>query len=254
MMDVEILGSGTSMGVPIAGCDCRVCRSTDNKDKRLRTSALIRVGDTQILIDTSVDYRQQMLRANVKYLDAVIYTHHHVDHILGMDDLRSFNILNDSSIPLYGMQDTMDNIQRVFVYAFGENQSQSKIPMLEINVIDETPFNIQNIEITPIPLVHGRMPVFGYRIGPFAYCTDVSHIPDGSFKRLQGLEVLILGALRHKPHPTHFTIEQAIEAAQRIGAKTTYLTHIAHSVMHQETDAGLPPGIHLAYDGLKLTF
>ncbi len=253
-MEVEILGSGTSMGVPIAGCDCRVCCSTDSKDKRLRTSALLKIDGTQILIDTSVDYRQQMLRANVKYLNAVIYTHHHVDHILGMDDLRSFNILNKTSIPLYGMQDTMDNIKRVFIYAFGENQSKSTIPRLDIHVIDKNCFQVSGIDITPIPLLHGRMPVFGYRVGAFAYCTDVSTIPESSFERLQDLEVLVLGALRHKPHPTHFSIEQAIEAAQRIGAKTTYFTHIAHSVMHQETEAQLPPDIHLAYDGLKLTF
>ena len=239
------------MGVPIAGCTCRVCISSNPRDKRLRTSAYINVNNTQILIDTSADYRQQMLRADIRHLDAVIYTHHHVDHILGMDDLRSFNILNRVEIPLYGREETMHNLQRVFSYAFNNGESESTIPKLRIHHIDASPFRIKDTEVVPIPIMHGKLPIFGYRIGDFAYCTDVSHIPESSFERLKGVKVLILGALRHKPHPTHFNIEQATEAAQKIGADETYFTHIAHSVLHDETEAALPDRIHLSYDGLS---
>lgn len=250
-MRIVILGSGTSMGVPIAGCDCRVCLSQDPKDNRLRTSCYIQKDGVDILIDTSVDYRQQMLRAGIKRLDAVIYTHHHVDHILGMDDLRSFNLLHKTSIPLYGMTETMHNIKRVFSYAFAESPYASSLPKLTIHEIDDRPFEINGIEIIPIPLFHGKMPVLGFRVGDFAYCTDVSHIPETSYERLTGLKVLILDALRHKPHPTHFNIEQAIQESQKIGAQSTYFTHVSHQVMHQETEDSLPEGIHLGYDGLE---
>lgn len=238
------------MGVPMAGCDCRVCQSENPKDKRLRTSAFIKIGETQLLIDTSADYRQQMLRAGIKDLDAVLYTHHHVDHILGMDDLRSFNLLNRHKIPLYGMSETMKNIQRVFTYAFSGNENASSIPMLESHIIDDAPFRFHDISIIPIPLFHGKMPIMGFRIGNFAYCTDVSHIPETSYERLQNLDILILDALRYKPHPTHFSIKEAVEAAHRIKAGKTYFTHISHHVMHDECEATLPQNIQLAYDGL----
>jgi phosphoribosyl 1,2-cyclic phosphate phosphodiesterase len=250
-LEVEILGSGTSMGVPMVGCDCRVCCSGDPKDKRLRTSALIRVDNTQILIDTSVDYRQQMLRAAVTHLDGVIYTHHHVDHILGLDDLRCFNIRNKISIPLYGLEETMRNIKRMFAYAFKTNTRVSGVPRLSINILDDFPFRINKVEILPIPLLHGTLPIFGFRVGDFAYCTDVNKIPESSYERLRDLKVLILDALRFKPHPSHFTIEEAVREAQKIGAEKTYLTHISHAILHRETEEQLPEGIHLAYDGLK---
>jgi phosphoribosyl 1,2-cyclic phosphate phosphodiesterase len=250
-LEVEILGSGTSMGVPMVGCDCRVCLSKDPRDKRLRTSALIKTENTQILIDTSVDHRQQMLRAGVTHLDGVIFTHHHVDHILGLDDLRCFNIRNKTSIPLYGLGETMKNIKRVFTYAFNVNAVLSGVPRLTVNIINDRPFRINGIEILPIPLLHGTLPILGFRVGDFAYCTDVNQIPETTYERLRNLKVLILGALRFKPHPTHFTIEEAVRETLRIGAEKTYFTHISHSVFHRETEEQLPEGIRLAYDGLK---
>lgn len=252
--EVTILGSGTSMGVPMVGCDCRVCRSTDAHDRRLRTSALIDCGGLRILIDTSSDYRQQMLRAGVSGLDAVLYTHHHVDHILGLDDLRSFNLLHRCAIPIYGLPETLENIQRIFSYAFHPENADYALPRLELNPLDDSPFSIRGVEITPIPLKHGKMTVLGFRIGDFAYCTDVNFIPDESFTLLRNLKVLILDALRFKPHPTHFSVEEAIAAARKIGARETYFTHISHQIHHEETEAQLPEGIHLAYDGLKFSF
>jgi phosphoribosyl 1,2-cyclic phosphate phosphodiesterase len=249
-MKIEILGSGTSMGVPMAGCDCAVCQSTDPKDKRLRTSCLISLENYNLLIDTSADFRQQMLRSKVKKIDAVLYTHHHVDHILGMDDLRSYNLIHQMPIPLYGMPETLENIRITFRYAFNNQEAISSLPMLNLHPIDDQPFELGGVTITPIPLLHGKMPVYGYRIGYFAYCTDVSCIPETSFERLKNLEVLILGALRHRHHPTHFSIPEAITVAQKIGAKHTYFTHISHGVMHAETEASLPENIHLAFDGL----
>lgn len=251
-MEIEILGSGTSIGVPMVGCECRVCRSADPRDKRLRASVFINLNGVHILIDTSIDYRQQMLRAGIMRLDAVIFTHHHVDHILGLDDLRSFNILHRTAIPLYGLEETLANIRRVFAYAFSGDSSQSDVPRLSLHVLDDRPFSIRGLEILPIPLWHGEMPVLGFRIGDFAYCTDVSRIPESSYQRLKGLQALILGALRYKSHPTHFTIAEAVREAQKIGAETTYFTHLSHGVLHAEAEAQLPENIRLAYDGLRI--
>lgn len=251
-MKIEILGSGTSMGVPMIGCDCRVCQSEDPRDKRTRTSVLITENGVQILIDTSADYRQQMLRAGIRNLDAVIYTHFHVDHILGLDDLRSLNIINKKSIPIYASLDTLNIIKRVFAHAFSEKAYISDVPMVLPNIIDSNPFTIEGIKIIPIPLLHGRLPVFGYRIGNFAYCTDVSQIPENSYSLLEGLKILILGALRYKPHPTHFTVTEAIREAKEIGAEQTYFTHLSHSVLHSEAEAQLPQNVDLAFDGLQL--
>ena len=253
-MEITILGSGTSMGVPMVGCQCNVCTSSNPKDKRLRTSCYLKIGDMDLLIDTSVDYRQQMLQYNIRKLDAIIYTHHHVDHILGMDDLRSFNILYKKTIPLYGMKETMNNIKRVFSYAFSETAYIAGVPQTSVHEIDDQPFYINNIEVLPIPLLHGKMPVLGFRIGDFAYCTDVNYIPESSYERLKGLKILILDALRYKPHPTHFSIEEAVHEAQYIGADRTYFTHISHQILHDELEENLPAGIHLAYDGLKFEF
>jgi len=251
-MVIEILGSGTSMGVPVVGCECGVCQSNDSRDKRLRTSAFVRIRDVSILIDTSVDYRQQMLRAGKKWIDAVLYTHHHVDHILGMDDLRSLNLLFHYKIPIYAHSETMENIKRVFSYVFADEEVPSDIPQIEAHVIDEDPFEVMGVQITPIPLWHGKMKVFGYRIGDFAYCTDVNNIPESSYERLKDLKILVLGALRFRPHPTHFSIAEAIEEAIKIGAEQTYFIHMTHEVPYEETERQLPPNIHLAYDGLKL--
>ncbi len=236
----------------MVGCNCRICRSPNPKDKRLRTSALVCAEDVNILIDTSMDYRQQMLNAGVSHLDGVIYTHHHVDHVLGLDDLRSLNILHKASIPLYGLQETMDNIKRIFTYAFESEDNLSSVPRLSINIIDEEPFEIKGVKILPVPLFHGEMPILGFRIGDFAYCTDVSKIPEASYEKLRGVKILILDALRYKSHPTHLSISEAVEESRKLKAGETYLTHISHRVLHDEAEARLPERVHLAYDGLKL--
>lgn len=252
-MQIEILGSGTSMGVPMVGCDCQVCQSNDPKDKRTRTSALVEQNGIRILIDTSSDYRQQMLRAGIADLDAAIYTHYHVDHILGMDDLRSLNILRKKSIPIYASQETMRIIKRVFAYTFSDEAYISDVPKVIPHIIDSKPFGVGDVEIVPIPLLHGKLPIFGYRIGEFAYCTDVSHIPESSYRLLQNLRILVLGALRYKTHPTHFSIAEALREAERIGAQQTFFTHLSHSVLHSKAEEELPENVHLAYDGLGLT-
>jgi len=240
------------MGVPIVGCNCSVCRSDDPRDNRLRTSAMIEIGDVHLLIDTSSDFRQQMLRSGRQRLNAVLYTHHHVDHILGLDDLRSLNFFQHRPIPIYANRVTMENLRRVFTYVFNGQPSVSDIPRLEPHIIGNEPFEVDGVAVTPIPLLHGDLPILGYRIGNFAYCTDCSAIPQASLELLKGLKILILDALRFRTHPTHFSLEEARETAQKIAAERTYFIHLTHDVPHRQTDAQLPDGIFLAYDGLKL--
>ncbi len=252
MVVVTVLGSGTSMGIPVVGCDCAVCHSSDPRDKRTRSSVWIDVKGRHLLIDTSIDFRTQALREGITHLDAVLFTHHHVDHILGLDDLRSLTLLKNYTIPIYAEAETLQHIRRVFAYIFSTEKPISDIPRIEAHEISEAPFKVQGVPITPIRVYHGPLPILGYRIGNFAYITDVSHIPEASFKKLEGVEVLILGALRYRPHPTHFNFEQAIAAAQRIGARQTYFTHIAHQVSHQEGNARLSEGIAIAYDGMRV--
>lgn len=252
-MKFTLLGSGTSTGVPTVSCQCATCLSDDPRDTRLRTSLLVESATTTIVIDTSADFRQQMLRHNVRTLDAVIFTHHHFDHIAGFDDIRGFNFTMRKAIPIYLMQETYDNVERTFLYAFVDlGHRGGGVPVVTRTIIDKEPFRIGDIECVPIPMMHGTMRVNGYRIGNFAYCTDTNFIFEESFERLQGLEVLVLDALRHEPHPAHFNLQQALAAAQRIGAKTTYFTHIAHNIKHADVEPTLPPNIFLGYDGLVL--
>ena len=250
---VEVLGSGTSMGVPVVGCDCPVCRSDDPRDKRLRASVMIRIRGMHLLIDTSIDFRQQALRSGIHQLDAVLYTHHHVDHILGMDDLRSLNFFTRRDIPIYATRETLAHIRRVFAYVFEPEKSPSDIPRVIPREITTAPFTIGDVRVQPIPLWHGPLPILGFRIGRFAYCTDVSRIPEESFSLLEGLEVFVLGALRRRSHPTHFSLEEAIQMAQKINAQQTYFIHMSHDLGHAQTEAELPDTIHLTYDGLTLT-
>jgi len=252
-MKIKIVGSGTSQGVPIIGCTCPTCLSENPKDKRLRVSAYVEVDGLKILIDTSIDFRQQMLRAGIIDLDAVLFTHHHVDHILGMDDLRQINQRYRKYIDIYGNKLTLDEIKITFRYALDEKlKSYWAVPLVNFNYIENKPFKIKETEIIPIEVYHGRMKIFGYRIGKFAYITDCSKIPDEEMNKLENLDVLILNSLRKAPHPTHLNLEQATEIALKLKAKKTYFTHITHDLMHDETNASLPENIELAYDGLEM--
>ncbi len=249
---VTVLGSGTSHGVPMIGCECPVCTSTDPRDRRTRSSILVEIDGHSILVDTTPELRMQCLACNVRRVDAVLFTHGHADHVTGLDDLRRFNWLQKGPLTCYADAHTSSTLQRMFPYAFdhGGDYPSAK-PQLHIGLIDGE-FELFGNRIVPIPLLHGKLPVLGFRFGAVAYCTDCSEIPPGSWRLLRDLDVLILDALRHRPHPTHFNLEQAVETARRLGARQTYFTHLAHELSHAAVDAGLPPGMALGYDGLVL--
>ncbi len=250
-MKIRVLGSGTSTGVPLVGCSCATCISTDLRDKRLRPSILVESDTTTVVIDTSADFRYQMLRENVKKIDAVVFTHHHFDHIGGFDDVRAFNFMLRKALPIYLMQETLDNLERTFIYAFMDTgQKGGGVPVVEQHIIDKEAFTVGDIDFMPIPMMHGKMRVNGYRIGNFAYCTDTNFISEESFALLHNLDILILDALRYESHTTHFSVDEALAAAKRIGAKQTYFTHIAHNIKHDDLESRLPQGIAICYDGL----
>jgi phosphoribosyl 1,2-cyclic phosphate phosphodiesterase len=253
-MRVTFLGTGTSHGVPMINCNCDVCLSDNPKNKRFRCSAVVQTGGKTILIDTTPDMRTQFLRNPFERLDAVLFTHDHADHMFGMDDLRRFSASQDERIPVYGNNAMIARLQNVFGYAFGdgkEGRIRKGIPNVEGYVVN-SPFFIDNLKVIPIPLIHGKMNVLGYRIGNFAYCTDVSEIPASSYPLLEGLEVLVLDALRERPHFTHFSIEQAMTEAKKIKAKNTYFTHMNHNVDHDKHSHLLEASMQFAYDGLLL--
>jgi phosphoribosyl 1,2-cyclic phosphate phosphodiesterase len=250
---LTVLGSGTSTGVPSIGCQCEVCTSTDPRDNRLRPSILIRYAGRGILIDTTPDFRTQALRAPVERVDAILYTHAHADHILGLDDVRPFNYRQRSAIPIYAKQDTLDAIQRVFRYAFENAPVETSVPKLKLNPIVDEPFDLFGLKITPLPVMHGKLGILGYRLGDCAYITDQSAIPEATKDKLRGLDVLFLDALRHKPHPTHSTVAQALNWVEELKPKQAYFTHISHDLGHARTEATLPPNVHLAFDGLEIT-
>lgn len=253
MLRATVLGSGTSTGVPSVACDCATCLSDDPHDKRLRTSLLLQTKTTTVVIDTSPDFRQQMLTQSIMDLDAVIFTHHHFDHIGGFDDIRPYNFRNGRPLPIYGMPRTIEAIMQTFPYAFTEpEQLGGGVPEVDVHVIDDRAFDIGDISVLPIPLQHGSLRVNGYRIGTMAYCTDTNAISESSMGLLKGLDVLILDGLRWKSHTTHFTIDEALAIVDRLQPGVTYLTHIAHQVKHSEGDTYLPPHVRLAYDGLRI--
>ncbi|HEV7298668.1 MAG TPA: MBL fold metallo-hydrolase [Tepidisphaeraceae bacterium] len=252
-IELLFLGSGTSAGIPMIGCDCAVCTSSDPRDRRMRASVVISYNGRNVLVDTTPELRLQCVANGIKMIEAVVFTHAHADHIMGLDDVRRFNSLKQSAIDAWADDATYRALDQCFAYAFLEPSPDVKAfrPHLVHRRIDG-PFEIAGHRWTPIPLLHGKMPVNGFRVGNLAYCTDVSEIPESSFHLLKGLDVLILDALQHRPHATHFTIAQATEAARRMGAKRTYFTHIAHALAHVETNEALPPDIRLAYDGLRV--
>lgn len=250
-MKLLILGCGTSTGVPIIGCECSVCVSKNLRNKRTRSSVLVEADGKNLLIDTSTDLRQQSLAHNLRRLDGVLFTHPHADHIHGIDELRAFNMAQDGPIDCYGSSHTIERIKVMFDYIFEKGNKESWRPNLATTVVDG-PFTVAGQPITPVEILHGTSRIFGYRIGDAAYLTDCSLIPDESLGLLKGLKVLVLGALRHKPHPTHMSIKEAVEASAAIKPDRTVLTHLSHSVDYDSDNAELPDGVELAYDGMEI--
>lgn len=235
------------------GCMCEVCRSLDYRDKRLRSSVHVEIDGLSIVIDTGPDFRQQMLRESIRHLDAVLFTHGHRDHLAGLDDVRAYNFLQDSDMPLFAADVVLEQIRTEFSYAFSPTKYPG-IPQLQMNTIDGAPFQIGNTLITPLPVMHLKLPVLGFRIGNFSYITDANLIPDRTYELLKGTEVLVLNALQKESHISHFNLAEALVVANKIGAKQTYFTHISHKLgRHKEIQKELPESVALGHDGLTVT-
>jgi phosphoribosyl 1,2-cyclic phosphate phosphodiesterase len=251
---LTVLGSGTSMGVPTLGCSCAVCHSTDPRDKRTRPSIMIEYAGKVVLVDTTPDFYVQAIRERITRVDAVLYTHTHADHILGIDDLRPLSYAHKPKrLPLYARPDAAAFLRRMFSYIFDEGYKYGGLPLLELRPIDG-PVELFGAQFEPVRLIHGEVEIYGYRFGTAAYLTDHSEIPQASFHQLEGLDILFLDALRHKPHPTHSTVENSLRVVERVKAKRAFFTHICHDLPHEATNATLPPHVRLAHDGLKLEF
>ena len=248
-MNITFLGTGTSTGVPQLGCTCNVCRSENMKDKRLRNSAIISVDDKQFLIDAGPDLRQQLITNNINQVTAILLTHEHYDHVGGLDDVRPLGQTN-----IYAEKNVLEAIERNMPYCFGTFKYPG-VPKMDLNQIDEQPFEIQGIKITPIRVMHARLPILGYRIGDIAYLTDVKSINEIEFEKMHGLKILVINALRKEEHISHITLGEAIKIAQKINAKKTFFTHISHHLgLHNDVSKELPENIYLAYDNLSINF
>ncbi len=253
--EVVFLGTGTSVGVPALGCNCEVCRSGHPRNDRTRCAIVVRLATGNLLIDTPPDLRTQLLREEIPLVHSVLYTHEHADHLFGLDDLRLFPFRLGTPVPLYCEPKVEERIRTSFDYAFRSEKPThpGATPQLEFRTISSDPFEVLGVRVTPIPMKHGpRFDVFGFRIGDFAYCTDTNHIPESSMQRLAGVDTFVLGALRTKPHPTHFNIDEALAVVDRLRPRRTLLTHISHDLDHDSTCRSLPEGIDLAYDGLRI--
>ncbi len=253
-MVFTFLGTGTSQGVPMIACDCLVCSSSDAKDKRLRSSALLQGGSTQIVIDAGPDFRQQMLRSGVKKLDAVLFTHEHKDHIAGLDDVRAFNYLSGKEMDIYATERVQDALRREFFYVFS-GAKYPGIPKLNLKTIENRPFNIGDINILPVEVRHMHLPVFGFRMKDFTYITDANAIDESEKRKIQGSRYLVLNALRREKHPSHFTLSEALDLISELKPERAWLTHLSHQMgKHADLSKELPPGVECAYDGLQIEF
>ena len=253
-LTITFLGTGTSSGVPMIGCSCEVCISSDLKDKRLRSSILVQTNNTTIVIDTTPDFRYQMLREGVKQLDAVVFTHPHKDHIAGLDDVRAYNFFSQAPIDVYANDLTQEALRKEFSYVFAEKKYPG-VPDIRLNAISDEPFIIGDILIIPIPVLHLKMPVLGFRFGKFTYITDANYIGTEALEKIRGSEVLVLNALRQEKHISHFSLSEAKELAKGLGIPATYFTHISHQMgKHADVNRLLPANQQLAYDGLLLRF
>ena len=251
---ITFLGTGTSQGIPMIGCNCKVCKSSDPKDKRLRTSAYIEYNGLKLVIDAGPDFRTQMLRENISYLDAVLLTHHHKDHTGGLDDVRAFNYLYKEAFSIYAEQRVQESLRKEYYYAFEEHKYPG-VPEFNLKTIDEKPFIIKGVEIVPIRVMHYKLPILGFRFGDLAYITDGSFIEDEELAKLKGVKTLIINTVRREKHISHFCLQEAIDICNKIGADSNYLIHHSHQFeCHEELSQNLPQNISPAFDGLTLKF
>ncbi len=250
-MKITFMGSGTSMGVPTIGCECAVCVSDDPHNKRTRASLLVQAHNLNLLIDTATDFRSQAIRENLKRVDAVLYTHSHADHILGLDDLRPFSYRQQQHIPCFGNKEALDGICDMFRYVFSEPQPGGSIPRIDIRPVQGA-FEFEGLPVQPLPVLHGKLNVNGYRIGSMSYITDCSEVPEETYRMLRGTSILVLGVLRYAPHPTHLNVEKAMKIIEKVEPDAAYFTHISHDFDHEKTGSELPSNVYLSYDGMSL--
>jgi phosphoribosyl 1,2-cyclic phosphate phosphodiesterase len=252
-MKITFLGTGTSQGVPVIACECEVCNSIDFRNKRLRVSVNIQIGNTSILIDAGPDFRQQILRENINKLDAILITHEHKDHTAGLDDIRAFNFIQKKAMPIYASAEVHTQLKREYEYVFSEKQYPG-IPQMQLIPIENNSFSINNISITPIQVLHHKLPVFGFRINDFTYITDANFISEIELEKIKGSKIVVINALQKDPHISHFTLAEAVNLIEKIKPQKAYLTHISHKLgLHNEVEKELPSNIKLAFDGLTIT-